>query len=62
MDYIAFQLIGGDWISTLLSFLLLIIFFFMYPRLMVSQIMWKLESTARELESMSEKSKKFIIR
>ena len=62
MDYIAFQFLGGDWVSTLLSFLLLIIFFFMYPRLMVSQIMWKLERTAQELEGMSEKSKKFIIR
>jgi hypothetical protein len=62
MGYIAFQLIGGDWISTLLSFLMLIVFFFMYPRLMVSQIMWKLEKTAQELEEMSEKSKGFIIK
>jgi hypothetical protein len=60
--YVHSQLIGGDWISTLLSFMLLIIFFFMYPRLMVSQIMWKLEGTAKELESMSERSKKFIIK
>jgi hypothetical protein len=62
MGYIAFQLIGGDWITTLLSFLLLMVFFFMYPRLMVSQIMWKLEKTAQELEDMSEKSKGFIIK
>jgi hypothetical protein len=62
MDYVAFQLLGGDWVSTLISFLMLIVFFFMYPRLMVSQIMWKIEKTAQELEDMSEKSKKFIIK
>lgn len=62
MDYATFQLIGGDWVSTLLSFVMLMVFFFMYPRLMVSQIMWKLERTAQELEDMSEKSKGFILK
>jgi hypothetical protein len=63
MDYALSQLgPGGDWISWIIWFVFLIIFFFFYPRLMVSQIMWKLERTARELELMSEKSLKFIIK
>ncbi len=51
---------GGDWVSWIVWFLFLMVFFFFYPRLMVSQIMWKLERTARDLELMSDKSMKFI--
>jgi hypothetical protein len=61
MDYVTFQLGGGDWFSTVIFMLFWVVFLFFYPRLMVSQIMWKLEGTARQLEDMSEKSKKFII-
>ena len=61
MDYVTFQLGGGDWFSTIIFMLFWVVFLFFYPRLMVSQIMWKLEGTAKELEDMSEKSKKFII-
>lgn len=58
-----FQLMpGGDWVSWLVWFLFIIIFFFFYPRIMVSQIMWKLERVARDLESMSDKSKEFVIK
>jgi hypothetical protein len=52
---------GGDWVSWILWFFFLIIFFFFYPRLMVSQIMWKLERTARDLEVMSDKAKKYVM-
>jgi hypothetical protein len=62
MDSVNFQLGGGDWFSTIIFMLFWVVFLFFYPRLMVSQIMWKLEGTARELEDMSEKSKKFIIK
>ncbi|MEM5812390.1 MAG: DUF1512 family protein, partial [Candidatus Aenigmatarchaeota archaeon] len=62
MDYVSFQFGGGDWVSTLMFMLFWIVFLFFYPRLMVSQIMWKLEKSAQQLESMSEKSKKFIIK
>jgi len=62
MDFLKFQLGGGDWFSTIIFMLFWVVFLFFYPRLMVSQIMWKLEGTARELEDMSEKSKKFIIK
>lgn len=53
---------GGDIISWLLWFFFIIIFFFFYPRIMVSQIMWRIERTARELEMMSDKSLKFIVK
>jgi hypothetical protein len=51
---------GGDIVSWLIWFVFIIIFFFFYPRIMVSQIMWKLERTARDLESMSDKAKRFV--
>jgi hypothetical protein len=53
---------GGDPIQWILWFVFLIIFFFFYPRLMVSQIMWRIERTARSLEMMSDKSMKFIMK
>lgn len=63
MDFVLSQLgPGGDPFSLILWFLFLIIFFFFYPRLMVSQIMWKIERVARDLESMSDKSMRFIIK
>lgn len=46
--------------STIISFLFLVIFFMFYPRLMLIQIMWKLEKTVKELEEMSNESKSFI--
>ena len=51
---------GGDWVSWILWFFFLIIFFFFYPRLMVSQIMWKIEKTARDLERMSDSARRFV--
>jgi hypothetical protein len=60
---VLFQLMpGSDWISWLVWILFMVVFFFFYPRIMVSQIMWKLESTARELEEMSDKSKEIVIK
>jgi len=55
------QIMGDNWVMQILWFFLLMGFFWFYPRLMISQIMYKLESTATELEEMSGKSKKFII-
>ena len=61
MAHVLFQLApGGDWISWIIWILFMVVFFFFYPRIMVSQIMWKIEKTARELEMMSDKSLKFI--
>ncbi len=61
MKEVFFQMTpGGDWISILMWFVFMLFLFFFYPRMMISQIMWKLERTARELEKMSEDSKRFI--
>ena len=51
---------GGDLLSWLMWIIFMVVFFFFYPRIMVSQIMWKIERTARELESMSDKAKRFV--
>ncbi len=62
MDVLA-QLIGaGDnWISLVFSFIMFGVLFFFYPRIMLSQIMWKIERSAQEFEEMADDSKKFII-
>ncbi|MBN2042826.1 MAG: DUF1512 family protein [Candidatus Aenigmarchaeota archaeon] len=61
---VLFQLIGGggDWTSWIFMVVFWGIFFFLYPRLMLSQIMWKIERTAEQLELMSDNSKRFLLR
>ncbi len=61
---VLFQLIGGggDWTSWIFMVIFWGIFFFLYPRLMLSQIMWKIERTAEQLELMSDNSKKFLLK
>ncbi len=54
--------IGGDWVSLLLWMVFLLFMIFFYPRFMVSQIMWKLERSAKNLELMSNKAKKIVIK
>jgi hypothetical protein len=53
---------GGDWTSWVFFIIFWGIFFFFYPRLMLSQIMWKIERVADQLEYMSDSSKKFLIK
>jgi hypothetical protein len=62
MDILS-QLIGGgdNWVSWVVMLLFWGVFFFFYPRLMLSQIMWGLERTAQDLEAMAEDSKKFMV-
>jgi len=62
MDALLFQFMGDNWISIVIFFFFWIMFFFFYPRLMLSQIMWKLEKTAAELETLSDRSKTFLTR
>src|SRR4030042_3546899 len=59
---ILFQMGGDNWMSWIIWFVFMMVFFFFYPRLMVSQIMWRLEKTARDMERMSDRSKSFIMR
>ncbi len=60
---ILFQLIGaGDnWMSWIFFLVFWGIFFFFYPRLMLTQIMWKIERTAEELEEMAAETKTFMV-
>ncbi len=53
---------GNDWFSWIMFMLLWVAFFFFYPKIMISQILWQLEKSAMKLESYSRKSKKFIIK
>lgn len=53
---------GGDLVSWLVSITFFMVFFMFYPRIMLSQMMWKLEASARKLERMSLQSRKFLMR
>jgi hypothetical protein len=54
--------IGGDWISTLVWVILIIVSIFFGPRLMTTQTILKLEKEATELEQMAAKSKGYILK
>lgn len=59
---ITFQFGGQDIFSSIVWFILLMVFFMFYPRLMIGQIMYKLDRTVTKLETMSEESKKFLLK
>ena len=50
------QLLQTDIMGTVVWFVVLFIFIVIYPRIMLSQMIWKIEQSARRLEEMSEKS------
>ncbi len=60
MENLLFQFGGDNIFSWVIWIIFIMIFFLFYPRIMLSQIMWKLERVARELEIMSNRSKAFI--
>lgn len=51
---------GGDVVSWIVWIIFFMVFFMFYPRLMLSQIMWKLEGSARKLEQLSLRSRKML--
>lgn len=51
-----------DTISTILWFLIFIVFMFLYPRMMLSQLIVKLEQSAVKLERMSSDARKMVSR
>jgi len=57
-----FQMGNETWWSWILWLVFFMVFFLFYPRIMTSQIMWKLERSAKMLEDMSAKSKAFILK
>ena len=62
MSFTLFQLGGNDWTSTIIFMLFWFGFFIFYPRLMLFQIVGKLEASAKKLEEMSAISKRLITR
>ncbi|MEM7813683.1 MAG: DUF1512 family protein [Candidatus Aenigmatarchaeota archaeon] len=46
----------GDIVGTIVWFLVFFIFIVLYPRLMLSQLIWKIEAGARRIEAMSERA------
>lgn len=53
---------GQDWFSSMLWFVMMMVFFYFYPRMMLTQIMWRLEKSAKELEEMSDEAEKFVLK
>jgi hypothetical protein len=53
---------GGDIYGTLMWFVVFFIFIVLYPRLMLSQMIWKIEAGARRLEMMSDKANNMTAR
>jgi len=63
LQTISFQLGGGfDFLTQLVWFALLLVFFMFYPRLMIGQIIWKLEKSALDIEKMAAESKKVVMK
>jgi len=60
MNYTLAQ-VGTDWVSMILWFIIAIFFFVFGQRLMVTQIIIKLEKEAEELEGMADKSETYIL-
>jgi hypothetical protein len=53
---------GGDIVSWLVWLVFFMVFFMFYPRIMLSQIMWRLEGSAKRLEQLSSQSKRFLVK
>jgi hypothetical protein len=53
-------LMQSDIVGTVVWFLMFFIFIFIYPRLMLAQLIYKLEQSARKLESLSDNANKIV--
>jgi len=53
---------GSEGLSSLLWFIVFILFAIFYPRIMLAQMITKLEESARNLEAMSAKSRRIIMK
>ncbi|MEM7821502.1 MAG: DUF1512 family protein [Candidatus Aenigmatarchaeota archaeon] len=57
-----FYQIGEIGIGNIISFILLIIFFFFYSKIIVWQMLWRLEESAKLLRNLTLKGKKIVIK
>jgi hypothetical protein len=53
---------GGDMWSQVVWFLMFMVFALFYPRLMVTQMLWKLEMSAQMVEGLTRKAKATVLR
>jgi hypothetical protein len=60
LDVVLAQFGEGIW-GQVISLIMFIVFIFFYQRIMVTQILFKLEKSAQLLENMSDKSKKTVL-
>jgi len=61
LDVVLAQFGEGIW-GQVISLIMFIVFIFFYQRIMVTQILFKLEKSAQTLENMSEKAKKTVMK
>lgn len=53
---------GGDWLFNTIWLLLFILMMFFYPKLLITQMIWKLEQTANMLTGLTTRAKKTILK
>jgi hypothetical protein len=53
---------GGDWLSNILWFLVLMVFFYFYPKLLLYQAVTQLERKALMIENLTNRGKNIVIR
>ena len=54
--------IGGDWLSNIIWFLFFLAMVFLYPRIMISQVLWRLDQTVNMLSGLTNSAKRMIFR
>ncbi len=53
---------GGDWVSNILWFIMFFVFILLYPRMMIYQVVTKIEKDLAELEKIADKGRDLILR
>jgi len=61
--FVLYQFFGGDNIwSNILWLVMFVVFMLFYPRLIIAQMLWKLEQSASMIENMTSKAKNIVIK
>ena len=53
---------GGDWIGSILWFLMFFVFIFFYPRMMIYQVVTRIEKDIADLEKIAQKGERRILK
>ena len=61
-QFILSQFFGGDIWSNILWLVMFVIFMLFYPRLIIAQMLWKLEQSAIMIEGLTNRAKNIVIR